>query len=248
LKSPLRNFPKDWLFPESLEVAGQVQRAMAHRVIPEDVEDCLSLDRVRYVGGVDVSNTLRDPENQIYAALVVLDYPSLSVCETSTIQGQARFPYVPGFLGFREAPVLVEAFEKLFQNSGICPDLVLVDGQGISHPRGLGIASHLGVLLDIPTIGVAKSILVGHPEGVPENRPGAHVPLVWKGKTVGAVVRTKANTQPVYVSIGHKISLPTAIDWVLRCGKGYRLPEPTRQAHQAANAFRKERQFQNTGF
>src|SRR5262249_35990996 len=126
------------------------------------------------------------------------------------------------------------------------PDCLIVDGHGISHPRGLGIASHLGVLLDCPSIGVAKSILVGKPEGELGNQIGDYIPLRWKGQTLGVVLRTKPNVQPVYVSSGHRVSLETAIKVVLNSLSKYRLPEPTRQAHNAANVCRKAHQAEDS--
>jgi deoxyribonuclease V len=222
--------PHEWLYPPSLEEAGRVQRLLAERVLMED-----RLPSVERVAGTDASNNLRDPENRIYAVLDVLSYPELSPLESACTRMTSPFPYVPGFLAFRETPALVEAYRKL----SVKPDLILVDGHGISHPRGLGIASHLGVLLDCPTIGVAKSILVGKPAHEPGNRPGDFAPLVWKGRELGAVLRTRANVQPVYVSVGHRISLETAIRYVVGCLTKYRLPEPTRQAHRSANMCRK---------
>lgn len=239
------DIPHEWLYPGSLEAASKIQRLLSERVITS--VDAAFPETLQTIAGVDVSNNLRDPEEWIYAALVMLDYPTLSVGEISTRQGKAQFPYVPGFLGFREAPVLVEAFQQLWQRTGKAPDLIMVDGHGISHPRGLGIASHLGVLLDLPTIGVAKSILVGKPEGVLGPQPGDHIPLIWKGRQLGAVLRTKLNVNPLYISVGHKIDLPTAIDWVMRAGRKYRLPEPTRQAHLAANVFRKSQMLVRAG-
>lgn len=223
--------PKEWLYPDSLEEAARVQRLLASKVIREDG----FFNNVRHVAGTDVSNNLRDPENWIYASVVRLDYPSLKVQESTCVKAQATLPYMPGFLAFREVPALVEAYQQLSQK----PDLLMVDGHGISHPRGLGIASHLGVLLDCPTIGVAKSILVGKPASEPDNQVGDYVPLMWRGQVLGAVLRTRANVAPVYISTGHKISLDTAIEWVIRCLTRYRLPETTRQAHQAANICRK---------
>jgi deoxyribonuclease V len=190
---------------------------------------------IHRIGGTDVSNNLRDPENRIYAAIITLDYPGLTPAGQACVDATAALPYVPGFLAFREVPALVEAYHRL----PVKPDLLLVDGHGISHPRGLGIASHLGVLLDCPTIGVAKSILVGKPAATLGNRVGDTVPLVWKGNPIGVVLRTRTNVQPVYVSTGHNISLETAVQWVIRCLSRYRLPEPTRQAHTAANVCRK---------
>lgn len=224
------NIPNHWLYPPDLKVAAQVQRELAAKVIRDD-----QFSAIHRVGGSDVSNNPRDPENRIYAALLALDFPSLKPLESQYATATAPLPYVPGFLAFREVPALVEAFQQL----SVKPDLILVDGHGVSHPRRLGIASHLGVVLDCPTIGVAKSILVGSPQGEPGNRPGDCTPLVWQGKTIGAVLRTRANVSPVYVSTGHRITLDSAIEWVIRCLTRYRLPEPTRLAHQAANQCRK---------
>lgn len=234
-----REIPSQWLHPANLDEARQVQKSLAEQIITED-----AFDAVNRLGGTDVSNNLRDPENRIFASVVSLDYPTLKVLETTGEEYQSDFPYIPGFLGFRESPALVRAYQKLI----IKPDLLLVDGHGISHPRKLGIASHLGVLLDCPTIGVAKSILVGKPEQEPGNQIGDWTPLIWKGTTIGAVLRTRPNVAPVYVSSGHKISLPTAIEWVIRSLTRYRLPEPTRQAHQAANVIRKQATVQTSLF
>jgi deoxyribonuclease V len=142
---------------------------------------------------------------------------------------RVEFPYVPGLLTFREAPLILAAFEKLT----VTPDLVMVDGQGIAHPRRIGLAAHLGLCLGIPAIGCAKSRLIGE-YAEPENESGSYTELSDKGEVIGAVVRTKAGVKPVYVSIGHMIDLPSAIDRVLDCCRGYRLPEPTRLAHIAA--------------
>ncbi len=223
------DIPNSWLFPDSIEEAKEVQRIMAGRVIVEDsFQDC------RSIGGMDVSNNLYDPKQMIYASTVVLS-DSLEVKEQAAVACKQSFPYISGLLGFREAPALVEAFEKLKQK----PSILLVDGHGIAHPRGLGIASHLGVLLDLPTIGVAKSILVGKPAACLDPEVGAQVPLVWKGRTLGMLLRTKARSNPLIISCGHKVSLSTAVKIVQSCLKGYRLPEATRQAHLAANACRK---------
>ena len=144
-------------------------------------------------------------------------------------------PYVPGLLSFRELPLVLTAWDRLRQK----PDLVLVDGHGIAHPRGLGIASHLGLAIDRPTIGCAKSILVGRHEPLAPAR-GSMAPLVHHGETVGYAVRTKDKVNPVFVSCGHRVSQETAVRWVLECARGYRLPEPTRQAHLASNQLRRE--------
>ncbi len=179
-----------------------------------------------FVTGADISFR-RD--GGATAAAVTFAFPGLELVETVVIEGRAAFPYVPGLLTFREAPLLLSVFERMT----ITPDLVLVDGQGIAHPRRFGVASHLGVLLDIPTIGCAKSRLCGEHEDPPLEAP-AHTSLKDGGEVIGAAVRTKTGSKPLYVSIGHKVDLPTAIDLVLACGRGYRLPEPTRLAHLAA--------------
>lgn len=143
---------------------------------------------------------------------------------------------MPGLLGFREAPILVQACEQLSER----PELIMVDGHGVSHPRGCGVACHVGVLLDIPTIGVAKSILVGEPAGPLSEEPGSRVALTWQGKEIGACLRTKRRCAPLIISAGHRITLDTAAEWIFRCSKRHRLPEPTRNAHLAANGYRKD--------
>lgn len=223
------DFPKSWLFPTSTADAIAAQAGMAQRVIQEDVLDVPSL-----IGGMDVSNNLYDPAQMIHASVVVLSYPSLQVLDKASVSQKQTFPYIPGLLGFREAPALVEAFQRL----RIKPEVLMMDGHGISHPRGLGIASHLGVLLDMPTLGVAKSILVGKPAGPLGPKAGDHIPLMWKGRMLGILLRTKVRSNPLIISSGHKISLPSAVKLVQSCLKGYRLPEVTRQAHLAANACR----------
>lgn len=207
------------------------QRLLAQKVITHD-----AFSPPQLIAGMDVSNNLYDPEQKIFAAAVVLSYPELTLLEESAVLEIQTLPYIPGFLGFREAPALVSAFNRLKKR----PDLILVDGHGISHPRGLGIASHIGVLLDIPTIGVAKSILVGHPAKPLAPEQGSQTPLLWKGKTIGVLLRSKARSNPLIISSGHRISLPTAVEYVKNCLRKYRLPEPTRQAHLAANRARKD--------
>ena len=190
---------------------------------------------VRHVIGLDVSNNRFDPEQMVYAAAANLSYPSLILTETAHRAEKQTVPYIPGLLGFREVPILL----NVYRQSSVKPDLVMVDGHGISHPRGLGIASHFGVLLDIPTIGVAKSILVGKPAAPLAEEVGSAVPLIWKHREIGILLRTKKRCSPLIISVGHKVSLPTAVEFTMSCLKGYRLPEPTRQAHLAANACRK---------
>jgi deoxyribonuclease V len=164
------------------------------------------------------------------AAVAVLSFPDLQVIETSLAYRPTSFPYIPGFLSFREIPAILDALEKIKN----IPNIILCDGQGIAHPRRFGIACHLGVLIDIPTIGVAKSLLIGKYEELPEVR-GSWQPLIHRNETVGAVLRTRTGVKPLYISSGHRISLPTAIDYVLRCTPKYRLPETTRVADKLAS-------------
>ena len=180
------------------------------------------------IAGVDVSGA--NERGIARAAIVMLNYPDLNTINTITIEAEFSFPYVPGLLSFREMPLLIKAFEKL----NAVPNLVIVDGQGIAHPRRLGLASHLGLFLDIPTIGCAKSRLVGTHAELP-NEAKTWTELFDGNEVIGAVVRTKVKTNPLYISVGHKISLAKAIYWTLECCTKYRLPEPTRLAHQAAS-------------
>ncbi len=182
----------------------------------------------RYIAGVDMSvNRIKGIAR---AAVVVLSYPELKIVETRTAQGTIDFPYIPGLLSFRELPLTLAACEQL----DISPDLFIVDGQGVAHPRRLGLASHLGLFIDKPTIGCAKSLLCGQYEE-PGNEEGNYTCITDNNDTIGAALRTRQRVKPVNVSIGHKINLQTAIQWVLNCCNGYRLPEPTRLAHLTAS-------------
>ena len=181
----------------------------------------------RLIAGVDIS--ARRGDSMATGAVVVLRYPELKLVETKIVTGKLAFPYIPGLLSFREIPLLLLAFEKL----DLIPDLILVDGQGIAHPRRMGLASHLGLLLDTPTIGCAKSRLCGS-HNVPGAEPGSYAEVVDNSEVIGVALRTKFETKPIYVSIGHKVDLKAAIHWTLECCRGYRLPEPTRLAHLAA--------------
>jgi len=180
-----------------------------------------------FIAGVDISVGKR--EGMAIGAVVVLQYPELRVVETKIARGKLNFPYIPGLLSFRESPLTLAACQKLTTT----PDLILVDGQGIAHPRRLGLASHLGLLLNTPAVGCAKSLLCGSHEA-PGAEPGSYAEVVERGEIIGAALRTKPGVKPVYISIGHKVDLQTAIYWVLKCCRGYRLPEPTRLAHLAA--------------
>ncbi len=205
----------------------------------------------RLVAGCDLS--FEQGSNIGYAGIVVVQLPELGVVDQATAVGEVSFPYVPGLLSFRESPLLLRAWERL----GTRPDVIMLDGQGYAHPRRFGIACHFGLLVDVPTLGCAKSILVGSYAGLDLQR-GSIAPLVHRGETVGAAVRTKDATAPVFVSIGHRIDLSSAIDVTLRsvamaiprAGRSlgpdparpqarFRIPEPTRQAHLLVNAVRR---------
>jgi deoxyribonuclease V len=208
----------------SIAQARQLQHELAGQVSRKNDRG----NHFNTIAGVDISGT--DSNNMATAAIVVLDYSDNSIIEVVTVAEKPVFPYVSGFLSFREAPLILTAFQSLTN----IPDIIMVDGQGIAHPRRFGLASHLGVLLDIPTIGCAKSRLCGN-YSVPDNIIGAYSELVDNDEIIGAVVRTRINVKPVYVSIGHMIDLQSAINCVLECCKGYRLPETTRLAHLAAS-------------
>lgn len=183
---------------------------------------------MRHVAGTDVG--FEGGGEIARAAVAVLSFPGLELADYAIARAPARFPYVPGLLSFREMPALLAALDRL----RVRPDLILCDGQGIAHPRRFGIASHLGVFCGIPSIGVAKSRLIGE-HGQPVQRRGAWVPLRDGGETIGAVLRTRPNTRPLYVSIGHRVSLPVAVRYVMACTTRFRLPETTRWAHRLAS-------------
>lgn len=207
----------------SVDEARGIQQSLRQRVVCED-----RFIEVNSVAGVDVG--FEDRGQVTRAALVVLAFPGLQVIDQVIAKRPTEFPYIPGLLSFREIPAVLDAFKKL----AVAPDLVLCDGQGIAHPRRFGIACHLGLLLDLPSIGVAKTRLIGtHVE--PPNARGSHVPLMHKGEKVGVVLRTRSGVRPVYVSVGHKISLNTAIGFVMSCVTRYRLPETTRWADRLAS-------------
>lgn len=198
-----------------------LQRELAGRVLKKGQKQT-----VNFIAGTDISV---GSTGMARAAVVVMSYPRLELVDMSVVEGSLDFPYIPGLLSFREMPLLLEAFRRL----ATAPDLVIVDGQGLAHPRRLGIACHLGLFLDVPTVGCAKSRLLGsHSE--PGGQPGDRALLKDNGEVIGAVLRTRVGVKPVYVSTGHRISLDMSVKWALRCLGGYRLPEPTRLAHQAA--------------
>lgn len=218
MKAVLRH---DWTLTPKEAMALQARLA-------EKIVRCDGFGRIERVAGVDVG--FENGGATTRAAVVVLDAVSLLPLAAAVARQPTCFPYVPGLLSFREIPAVLAAMERL----ELRPDLLLCDGQGIAHPRRLGIASHLGLLLDIPSIGVAKTRLTGTHAAVPEER-GTWVPLMDGRETIGAVLRTRQGVNPLYVSPGHRISLASAVAWVMRCLTRYRLPETTRQAHRLAS-------------
>jgi deoxyribonuclease V len=203
--------------------AKKIQEQLKDRVI---TRDCF--EGIKYVAGVDLG--FKDNYTISQAAIAILSFPELELVETAIASIPTAFPYVPGYLSFREVPAILAAFPQL----KITPDLILCDGQGLAHPRRFGLACHLGVLLDLPTIGVAKSLLIGKHETLPTTK-GSYQPLIDRGETIGVVLRSRDNVKPIYISIGHKISLNSAIAYVLQCLTKYRLPETTRWADKLAS-------------
>jgi deoxyribonuclease V len=203
--------------------------ALQHQLVTEIIYDQpLPLNTIRYVGGVDVSVK----ENESQAAVVVLSYPELQVVETVLARQPTPFPYIPGLLSFREGPALVEAFEKL----QTVPDVFVFDGMGRAHPRRMGIAAHMGLWLQKPTIGCGKTHLTGK-YTEPETPKGSYSNLTDRGEVIGVVLRTRDNVKPVYISPGHLIDLPSSIEIIMACTSKYRLPDPIRAAHNAAGKF-----------
>lgn len=203
--------------------ARRIQVTLSANVSLED-----DFDRLRHVAGTDVG--FEENGAITRAAVVVLEWPSFELVEHKLVRRDTQFPYVPGLLSFRELPALLEALEQLNQ----LPDLVLCDGQGIAHPRRLGLAAHLGVITGLPSIGVGKSRLIGGHEPVSEFR-GANSPLWDKGEQIGTVLRSRTGVKPLYVSPGHRVSLNTAPNLVMQSVKRVRLPEPIRAAHRLAS-------------
>ena len=209
--------------------AREIQDRLRSRVVTRDL-----LLPVRRVAGVDVG--FEEQGRMTRAAIAVLRFPSLESVEDAIAKRPTRFPYIPGLLSFREIPAVLDALAHL----SIRPDLLLCDGQGYAHPRRFGLACHLGVVTDLPTIGVAKSRLVGEHEGLGMEK-GSRAPLRHEGEVVGVVLRTRDRVRPLYVSIGHRVSLDTAVEYVLACTTRYRLPETTRRAHRLASEMKPSR-------
>jgi deoxyribonuclease V len=207
-----------WDMPVNEAIA--LQRRLAKQVCIRPLPD-----NIRTVAGVDVGLS---PQGR--AAVVVVSIPDLETVEVSKAEREITFPYIPGLLSFREAPVITDAVEKLRTE----PDVFMFDGHGIAHPRRLGIAAHMGILLNKPSIGCAKSRLVGDYEE-PSEEAGSASPLLDNGEIIGMVVRTRERVKPVFVSVGNMADLDSAVRLVMACTAGYRLPEPTRRAHAEAS-------------
>ncbi|HEX6543254.1 MAG TPA: deoxyribonuclease V [Ktedonobacterales bacterium] len=206
----------------SADEAIAIQKRLRGEIPLAETATPITLDQIHTVAGVDVS--YREIGR---AAIAIFSFPDMTLLEQVSATREVTFPYIPGLLAFREGPVVLAAFEQLRRQ----PDLLMFDAQGYAHPRRLGLARHLGAYLDLPSIGCAKSRLTGtYDEPGPE--PGAWSPLMAGGEEIGRVVRTKARTRPLFVSVGYRITLPLAVEVVLRCTRGYRLPEPTRIADQ----------------
>ncbi|MBP0463519.1 endonuclease V [Roseomonas sp. PWR1] len=220
--------PRHWLHPATIAEARAAQAEMAARLVTEDALTA----RIPRLGGADVSATRFDPARRVFAAIVTLDATGDEAARATEAR-IADFPYIPGYLGFREVPALAACWARLSPR----PDLLLVDGQGVAHPRGLGLACHLGLVLDVPTIGVAKSLLVG--QAAPGPEPGDTAPILWKGRAIGVALRTRRGAGPLYVSVGHRVSLATALRMVREACDGRRLPPAIRAAHAAANDARR---------
>ena len=210
--------------------AFQIQHRLAHQVVHKKPDKLF-----KWIAGADISMNRNSTE--AFAGVVILDARTMQMVDEYMMKGTITFPYIPGLLSFREAPLLLKCFEKVTLE----PDLVFFDGQGIAHPRGLGLASHLGLIIDCPAIGCAKTRLTGQSRE-PGIKKGSRSRLVSDDKaTIGYVVRTRENCKPVYVSVGHRIDLDSAVQWTLKCTTRYRIPEPTRLAHNRVNVFRKSR-------
>lgn len=206
--------------------ARQIQSVLAARIKFTGVRKTPKL-----IAGIDCA--FSKDGKRIGAAVIVMNFPQLEVIEVKTATAKVTYPYIPGLLSFREAPVCIKAVQKI-ENT---PDLFLIDGQGIAHGRKLGLAAHLGLFFNKPTIGCAKSRLVGEYKE-PKKEKGSYSPLIYKNEQVGAVVRTRTNVKPLFISVGNKCKLDFAIKMTLACAKKYRLPEPTRIAHQTVTKLK----------
>ena len=212
----------------SVEEAIRIQETLRDRIILKNT----SL-KVRTIGGGDAAYSKSD--HLLFGAIVILSFPEMEILDTATCDGKVPFPYIPSLLSFREGPILIKTFQKL----KIKPDVVIYDGQGIAHPRGMGLASHMGLWFDLPSIGCAKTPLLG--KFIPPGPSRGSFEWIRRGgKKVGAVLRTKENVNPLFVSPGHRIDLLTSIHLILESCRGFRIPEPLRMAHQVSLLVRRE--------
>ncbi|MFC1554934.1 deoxyribonuclease V [candidate division KSB1 bacterium] len=206
--------------------AVEIQKRLSDKIVL-----CPLSGDVNYIAGADISYVKNS--DRLYASVLIFEYPSLDLIETGSTVSEPAFPYIPGLLSFREIPPLLDCFKKI----EIKPNLIICDGQGYAHPRRFGLACHLGLILNIPTIGCAKSRLTGHGDD-PGKRKGSYTVLTDKNEKIGYILRTKNNVKPVYVSSGYLIDLEDAVRYILGCCRGYKLPEPTRRAHLEVNKLR----------
>ncbi len=212
----------------SLQEAIKLQEELKKKIVLKK-----GFSEIKRIAGADISFSKKS--NRAYAGVIVFSFPELEILEEQHAIGSSIFPYIPGLLTFREGPLLSEAFKKIKTE----PDVIIFDGQGIAHPKRLGLATHMGILLDKPTIGCAKSKLIGTYQE-PEKEKGSYSFLKDEGEVIGAVLRTEKNTSCIFVSPGHKIDLESSIEIVLGCLRGRKIPEPTRQAHLLVNRLRVE--------
>lgn len=214
--------PWNVTYREAVHIQNQLRDRVAIKAVTEEI---------KYISGLDVS--YEKHTNRVWAGAIVLEFPQLSKVEEKWSESEVSFPYIPTLLSFREIPALLDVLRKL----EVEPDLILCDGQGIAHPRGIGLASHLGVLLDKPTLGCAKTKLVGEFNPVGQGK-GEYAYLRYRDRVVGAVVRTRQGVKPLFVSPGHRVVLKDCIRFVLATCSAYRIPEPLRQAHNLVNSVR----------
>lgn len=215
----------------SVEEAIQIQENLRSRIILKK-----SFSRVRTIGGGDVAYSKE--RNLLFGAIVVLSFPHMDTLDIAKAYGMVRFPYIPGLFSFREGPILIRTFQRLKTK----PDIMLYDGQGIAHPRGFGLASHMGLWLDLPSVGCAKTPLVDEFTS-PGSSRGSHELIRREGREVGIVLRTKDNVKPLFVSPGHRIDLPTSIQIILKCCQEFRIPEPLRRAHNVSRDMMQRHKF-----
>jgi deoxyribonuclease V len=204
----------------SIEGAIRIQEELRNRIVLKK-----TFAEVMMIGGGDVAYS--KSKDLLFGTIVVLSFPEMEMVDMATASGKIPFPYIPGLFSFREGPILIKTFQKL----RVKPDVMIYDGQGIAHPRGVGLASHLGIWFDLPSIGCAKTPLL-HEYILPRPSRGSFESIRRDGKAVGAVLRTKDKVKPLFVSPGHRIDLMTSIQLVLESCKGYRFPEPLRKTHQ----------------